>query len=46
MRPEAAVSMLACSRIGAVHSVVFGGFAPDSLKNRIEDFKTKEEINN
>ena len=37
MIPEAAVSMLACSRIGAVHSVVFGGFAPDSLKNRIED---------
>ena len=29
--------MLACSRIGAIHSVVFGGFAPESLKNRIED---------
>jgi len=37
MIPEAAVSMLACSRIGAIHSVVFGGFAPESLKNRIED---------
>ena len=37
MIPEAAVAMLACSRIGAVHSVVFGGFAPESLKNRIED---------
>ena len=37
MVPEAAISMLACSRIGAIHSVVFGGFAPESLKNRIED---------
>ena len=37
MIPEAAISMLACSRIGAVHSVVFGGFAPESLRNRIED---------
>ena len=37
MIPEAAISMLACSRIGAIHSVVFGGFAPESLKNRIED---------
>ena len=37
MIPEAAVAMLACSRIGAIHSVVFGGFAPESLKNRIED---------
>ena len=34
---EAAVSMLACARIGAVHSVVFGGFSPDSLANRIQD---------
>lgn len=34
---EAAYAMLACARIGAVHSVVFGGFSPDSLKNRIED---------
>ena len=37
MIPEAAVAMLACARIGAIHSVVFGGFAPESLKNRIED---------
>ncbi|WP_427963424.1 acetate--CoA ligase [Altererythrobacter sp.] len=37
MIPEAAVAMLACSRIGAVHSVVFGGFSPDSLADRIED---------
>ncbi|HEY0052585.1 MAG TPA: acetate--CoA ligase, partial [Caulobacteraceae bacterium] len=37
MVPEAAVAMLACARIGAVHSVVFGGFSPDSLAGRIED---------
>ena len=37
MVPEAAVAMLACTRIGAVHSVVFGGFSPDSLANRIQD---------
>ena len=37
MIPEAAVAMLACSRIGAVHSVVFAGFSPDSLANRILD---------
>jgi acetyl-CoA synthetase len=37
MIPEAAVAMLACARIGAVHSVVFGGFSPDSLANRIAD---------
>lgn len=37
MIPEAAVAMLACARIGAVHSVVFGGFSPDALKGRIED---------
>ena len=36
MIPEAAYAMLACARIGAVHSVVFGGFSPDSLANRIE----------
>src|SRR5882762_1644955 len=35
MIPEAAYAMLACTRIGAVHSVVFGGFSPDSLANRI-----------
>ena len=37
MIPEAAYAMLACTRIGAVHSVVFGGFSPDSLANRIHD---------
>ncbi|TDJ31867.1 MAG: acetate--CoA ligase [Gammaproteobacteria bacterium] len=37
MVPEAAVAMLACARIGAIHSVVFGGFSPESLKNRILD---------
>ena len=37
MIPEAAYSMLACARIGAVHSIVFGGFSPDSLKDRIID---------
>ena len=37
MIPEAAFAMLACARIGAIHSVVFGGFSPDSLANRIND---------
>ena len=37
MIPEAAYAMLACTRIGAVHSVVFGGFSPESLKDRILD---------
>ncbi len=37
MIPEAAIAMLACARIGAIHSVVFGGFSPDSLANRIQD---------
>jgi len=37
MVPEAAVAMLACARIGAVHSVVFGGFSADSLRDRIND---------
>jgi acetyl-CoA synthetase len=37
MVPESAVAMLACARIGAIHSVVFGGFSPDSLANRIQD---------
>src|SRR2546422_5046595 len=35
--PEAAIAMLACARIGAVHSVVFGGFSPDSIRDRIID---------
>ncbi|WP_116091678.1 acetate--CoA ligase [Sphingomonas crusticola] len=37
MIPEAAVALLACARIGAIHSVVFGGFSPDALAGRIED---------
>jgi acetyl-CoA synthetase len=37
MIPEAAVAMLACTRIGAIHSVVFGGFSPEALRGRIED---------
>jgi len=41
MIPEAAVAMLACARIGAVHSVVFGGFSADSLKERIHDSQSK-----
>ena len=41
MIPEAAIAMLACTRIGAVHCVVFGGFSPDSLASRIEDSQAK-----
>src|SRR5690606_31604205 len=37
MIPEAAFAMLACARIGAIHSVVFGGFAPEALAGRIAD---------
>jgi acetyl-CoA synthetase len=40
MIPEAAYAMLACARIGAIHSVVFGGFSPDSLATRIRDCKS------
>ena len=41
MIPEAAVAMLACARIGAIHSVVFGGFSADSIANRIADCGSK-----
>ncbi|WP_419813390.1 acetate--CoA ligase [Bacterioplanoides sp.] len=41
MVPEAAVAMLACARIGAIHSVVFGGFSPDALAGRIQDSHAK-----
>ncbi|MFV1920138.1 acetate--CoA ligase [Sphingomonas sp. MJ1 (PH-R8)] len=41
MIPEAAFAMLACARIGAVHSIVFAGFSPDSLANRIQDCGSK-----
>ncbi len=41
MVPEAAIAMLACARIGAIHSVVFGGFSPESLADRINDAEAK-----
>ena len=41
MIPEAAVAMLACTRIGAMHSIVFGGFSPDALRDRINDSDCK-----
>jgi acetyl-CoA synthetase len=41
MIPEAVYAMLACARIGAIHSVVFGGFSPDSLAGRIQDCESK-----
>jgi acetyl-CoA synthetase len=41
MIPEAAYAMLACARIGAVHSVVFGGFSPDSIAGRIQDCRSR-----
>jgi acetyl-CoA synthetase len=44
MIPEAAYAMLACARIGAIHSVVFGGFSPDALAGRIEDAKSEVVI--
>jgi acetyl-CoA synthetase len=44
MIPEAAISMLACARIGAVHSVVFAGFSASSLSDRINDCKAKTII--
>lgn len=44
MIPEAVVAMLACARIGAIHSVVFAGFSPESLAGRIADCKSKVVI--
>jgi len=41
MVPEAVIAMLACARLGAIHSVVFGGFAPKELRSRIDDAKPK-----
>ena len=41
MIPEAVYAMLGCARIGAIHSVVFGGFAPAELAKRIDDSKAK-----
>ncbi|MFZ5814633.1 MAG: acetate--CoA ligase [Bacillota bacterium] len=44
MIPEAAVAMLACTRIGAVHSIVFGGFSAEALRDRINDSQSKVVI--
>jgi acetyl-CoA synthetase len=44
MVPEAAYAMLACTRIGAIHSIVFGGFSPDALANRVNDSEAKVVI--
>jgi acetyl-CoA synthetase len=44
MVPEAAVAILACARIGAIHSVVFGGFSAEALKDRVHDCKAKAII--
>src|SRR4030066_1448737 len=44
MIPELAISMLACARIGAIHSIVFGGFSAQALRDRIQDCKTKLRI--
>ena len=44
MIPEVAVAMLACARIGAPHNVVFGGFSPDSVKERMEFSEAKALI--
>jgi acetyl-CoA synthetase len=44
MIPEASVAMLACTRIGAIHSIVFGGFSPDALRDRINDADCKVVI--
>ena len=41
MIPELAITMLACSRLGVIHSIVFGGFAKEAVKDRIEDSKSK-----
>src|SRR5512132_4181979 len=40
MVPEAAIAMLACARIGAVHSVIFGGFSSQAIADRVEDAKS------
>src|SRR4029077_19641521 len=44
MVPEVAIAMLACARIGAVHTVVFGGFAADAIRDRIQDSQAKVVI--
>ena len=41
MIPELAIAMLACTRIGAIHSIVFGGFSSDALRDRIQDSKSQ-----
>ncbi|HWE41598.1 MAG TPA: acetate--CoA ligase [Gemmatimonadaceae bacterium] len=42
--PEAAIAMLGCARIGAIHSVIFGGFSPDSVRDRVNDAQAKVVI--
>ena len=44
MIPELAISMLACARIGAIHSVVFGGFSAKALRDRIQDCQSSMVI--
>ena len=44
MIPELAYTMLACARIGAVHSIIFGGFSPDSIATRINDCESDHLI--
>jgi acetyl-CoA synthetase len=44
MIPEAAIAMLACARVGAIHSVVFGGFSPESLRDRMNDAQARVVI--
>ena len=44
MVPEAAYAMLACARIGAVHTVIFGGFSPNAIADRINDCQAKAII--
>ena len=44
MVPELAIAMLACARIGAPHSVVFGGFSAEALRERINDGKAKAVV--
>ena len=41
MIPELAYTMLACARIGAVHSIIFGGFSPDSIATRVNDCESE-----
>jgi acetyl-CoA synthetase len=44
MTPEIVIAVLACARMGAVHNVIFGGFATDSIRGRIQDCQAKYVI--